>query len=91
LGSARTTAAGLVAAGVLRDSLGAAAVGATQLQLAVPLVRRPELDDPIWRSTTFTKKSERLLNDQMMGNFLWASCIGKSLLTWSLIKKRLQS
>ncbi|TWB87344.1 IS4 family transposase [Synechococcus sp. Ace-Pa] len=73
LGAARATAAGLVAAGVLRDSIGAAAFGAAPLQPAISLFRwfvGLSPDDPIWHPTTFTKNRERLLNDDVMGRFL---------------------
>ncbi len=50
-----------VAAGVLHSAQRAAVDGAIGVQPAVPLVCRPDLDEPVWDATVFTKNRDRLL------------------------------
>lgn len=67
-----------MAADVLRDPLREAAAGEVALQPALPLVCRPELWRPdlvshdLWTPADFgySKKRERLLNEDVMGKFL---------------------
>ena len=70
LDPARAAAAGLPVAGFLWDPLGATVAGVAPLKPAVSLAFWYESLRSLLAPTTFTKNSERLLNDQVIGRFL---------------------